>query len=157
MTIQPYNAGNEYSGTENPVVGTVSPVAVKPTTSVSKTNKKISSSVGTVILPDDADRVGNLTQKELAAHKAGLNREKIAKTIAQGMLATKKVENDEGYLEDIPDELVRLKAAELGAKYFGDMKEMGVNVAVGVNVNGVLSDDERELLEAYRATPTKRV
>lgn len=82
------------------------------------------------ILPPDADRVGNLSQKERAAHKVGLTRGKLLSSIMTGLEATRMevVTDDDGrqHVRTIPDLDKRLKATEMGLKYFGDMKEIAV-------------------------------
>lgn len=80
-------------------------------------------------LPPTADRVNNQLQKEHAAHRVGLTRDKVLKAITDGLQATRDIEpvmKDGTYIipeGEIADTAMRLKAAELGAKYFGDMKE----------------------------------
>lgn len=81
-------------------------------------------------LPVEADRVGNLTQKERAAYKVGVTREKLLASIKDGLEATKMEvvtgEDGRSHARVIPDLDKRLKATEMGLKFFGDMKEIQI-------------------------------
>lgn len=74
-------------------------------------------------IPVDIDRVNNISQKELAMHKAGVTRRNINDVIAQGMVAVKtRTEIIDGEVHKIeePDMPVRLKSAELGLDAMND-------------------------------------
>lgn len=77
-------------------------------------------------LPPTVDRVNNQLQKERAAYEAGLTRKKILTAIIDGLNAEIEVEefiDGKRTVTYKPDMDKRLKAADMGAKYFGDMKE----------------------------------
>lgn len=78
-------------------------------------------------LPERADRVGNLIQKELSAYKVGVTREKYLRVIKDLLEAVKEeVYYDKSSKEcrrDVADLDRRAKGAEMAGKYFSDFKE----------------------------------
>ena len=84
-------------------------------------------------LPDGADRVSDVLQKELAASKVGLTRELYVGKIRELLTATisETVYDDMGNPSTIEkvDKMAVAKGAELAGKYFGDLKEVGKTVS----------------------------
>jgi hypothetical protein len=103
--------------------------------------------------PDEVDRVADLTQKEKAAHKAGVTRYKYLKIIAEALEAEVVTrEFDASKKEWVetrsPDEERRRWGAEQTGKFFSDFKEQSINIGVGVTVQ--LSPEEQGELSRLR-------
>jgi len=89
------------------------------------------------------DRVNNVKQKEEAAHRVGLTREKALAAIVLALDAVKVQENPITYvLETVPDIDRRLKAAEIAGKFFGDFKESEQKNSNETKVIVIQSKDE---------------
>lgn len=90
--------------------------------------------------------------------KAGITISKKFQVMAEGLAATKKVEE---YIDGVrvinhePDHIIRHKYLETALRVRDILKDNSVNVGVGVSVK--VSDKERELLEAYKHRSTVRV
>lgn len=101
----------------------------------------------------EIDRVADLTQKEKAAHKAGVTRYKYLKIIAEALEAevvTREfdVDKKEWVETRSPDEERRRWGAEQTGKFFSDFKEQNINIGVGVSV--VLTPVEQDELTRLR-------
>lgn len=101
----------------------------------------------------EVDRVADLTQKEKAAHKAGVTRYKYLKIIAEALEAEVVTrEFDASKKEWVetrsPDEERRRWGAEQTGKFFSDFKEQSINIGVGVTVQ--LSPEEQGELSRLR-------
>ena len=104
-------------------VETVFPAVVDKTTLPVEDSKK---------LPDTADKVGSVMQKEKSAYEAGLTRRKYISAIVE-LLEAEDVETvydqmGRASTVKVPNLEKRAKGAELAGKFFSDYKE---NVAVG--------------------------
>lgn len=102
---------------------------------------------------EEVDRVADLTQKEKAAHKAGVTRYKYLKIIAEALEAEVVTrEFDASKKEWVetrsPDEERRRWGAEQTGKFFSDFKEQSINIGVGVTVQ--LSPEEQGELSRLR-------
>jgi hypothetical protein len=103
--------------------------------------------------PTEVDRVGDLTQKEKAAHKAGVTRYKYLKIIAEALEAevvTREFcpEKKEWVETRSPDEERRRWGAEQSGKLFSDMKEQNINIGVAVGIT--LSTEEQDEITRLR-------
>lgn len=90
--------------------------------------KKKSKKNNIITLKEDIDRVGNISQKELALNKAGATRELKARVIRKLLEAKKEVlkRTVDGVEErEMVDDLVlQAKGVELLSKELGDSKEL---------------------------------
>ena len=101
-----------------------------------------------VELPETADRINNVEQKEVALHTSGVTRRKAYEAVYRGLTAKKKVEkiNDVGVKEITEEDDIekQLKAAELAARLFGDAKEgvniMQNNVTISAEAKAIVSE-----------------
>lgn len=78
------------------------------------------------VITDDIDRVGNISQKELALSTSGVTRRKVYEEIGGMLRAVKKVERVDGGMvvtSEEPDMVMRARGVELALKAFGDLKE----------------------------------
>lgn len=79
-----------------------------------------------VVVGNDIDRVGNISQKELALSTSGVTRRKVYEEIGGMLRAVKKVERVDGGVvvtSEEPDMVMRARGVELALKAFGDLKE----------------------------------
>lgn len=100
--------------------------------------------------PTEVDRVADLTQKEKAAHKAGVTRYKYLKIIAEALEAevvTREFcpEKKEWVETRSPDEERRRWGAEQSGKFFSDMKEQSINIGVAVGIT-LTAQEQDELV-----------
>lgn len=99
------------------------------------------------VVPPDADRINNISQKEVSLYKAGVTRRKVYERIRELLDSTKKVVGyDSKGMEVVteePDTDKRAKGIEYAMRAFGDMKEF---VAVNTQVNNVM--DVKSIVEA---------
>lgn len=75
---------------------------------------------------DEIDRVGNISQKELALSISGVTRRRVYEEIGGMLRAMKKVDRMNGGViveEEEPDMVMRARGVELALKAFGDLKE----------------------------------
>lgn len=83
-------------------------------------------------MPQEIDKINNITQKELAMHKAGLHRDKVMRHISDSLIATKderQLQKDGTYkLVPVPDLERRDWAVEKSMELFGDNKNPTVHI-----------------------------
>lgn len=89
-------------------------------------------------IPETADRVNNVTQKEEALYKSGVTRYKTYKVINELLSAmrieTTYTQDGEEIKTEVPDLEKRKQGAELALRAFGDSKE---SVAINTQVNNI--------------------
>jgi hypothetical protein len=109
-----------------------------------KSIDKVEEVINTPSVEVNADRASLILE---ACEKGGLTLEELVKTINEARGAIKSTSDKFGNIYEDPDHATRLKAVMLAAELRQDLKRGGgVNVAVAV----VVSEKERELIEAYR-------
>ena len=107
----------------------------------------------------EIDRVADLTQKEKAAHKAGVTRYKYLKIIAEALEAevvTRDFNAETKQWEEHrhPDEDRRKWGAEQAGKFFSDFKEQNINIGVAVGVT--LTTQEQDEITKLRGDVWKK-
>lgn len=96
-----------------------------------------------VSLPANADRVGNVSQKELALLKAGVTRERVARKIAELLDAENEVIDKWGQSKKIKDLASQRWAVEQASNMFGDtvVKKGEGDVAVQTNITLIVPSE----------------